>query len=255
MAGKAHLDVGTTLGAALPQELVDALLSAYREIERNFVHRKWKASELDAGHFVEAVRRIVEHRVLGTFTPIGKSLPTFNDKLLLQYEQASGDESYRVLIPRVLRAIYGIRNKRGVGHLGIISPNEMDATLILYNVKWVLAEIIRLESGLSPSETQRVIEFVVEREMALLWKDGAVVRIAEKGMNARDQVLLLLYDSSPQAEAELRERCEYKNSTNFRKILQKLHSDKLIFLRPDSTCVLMPNGVSAAEKILRQRSQ
>ena len=172
-----------------------------------------------------------------------------NDKLLLQYEQASGDESYRILIPRVLRAIYGVRNKRGVGHLGLISPNEMDATLILYNVKWVVAEILRLESGLSPAETQAATEQVVEREIPLLWKEGSVVRVSRKGVPAREQVLLLLYDKSPQTSDELREQCEYDNPSNFRKMLKRLHSEKFIFLAGDGSCVLMPAGVGAAQAI------
>ena len=71
-------------------------------------------------------------------------------------------------------------------------------------------------------------------------------------MPAREQVLLFLYDASPQTEAELRERCEYQNATNFRKILKKLHNDKMIFSGRDSVS-LMPNGVSAAEAILRNR--
>jgi hypothetical protein len=248
------VDIKSTLVCTLPQELVKALLTAFDEIESNFVNRKCKASELDAGHFVEAVRRIIEYRLLGTYTPIGKSLPNFNDKLLLQYEQAPGDESYRILIPRVLRAIYGIRNKRGVGHLGLISPNEMDATLVLYNVKWVVAEILRLESGLQPVETQAAISDVVERETPLLWKEGSIVRVSRKGMPAREQILLLLYDKSPQTEDELREQCEYDHPSNFRKILKRLHADKLIFFAPDANCVLMPAGVGAAQSIGSKRS-
>jgi len=247
------MDIRPSLESALPKDLVDALLTAYGEIETNYVYRKWKASELDAGHFVEAVRRVIEYRLFGKYTPIGKALPNFSEQVLRSYEQVVGDESYRVLIPRVLRAIYGIRNKRGVGHLGPISPNEMDATLILYNVKWVLAEVVRLESGLDPSETQAAIDYVVEREVPLLWKSGAVVRVMEKGIRAREQVLLLLSDDSPQSEADLREQCEYKNSTNFRKILKQMHADKLIFLGADSKCLLMPNGIAAAEEIVRRR--
>ena len=248
------MDIKSTLTCTLPQELVEALLTAFDEIESNFVHGKWKASELDAGHFVEAVRRIIEYRLFGVYTPIGKSLPNFNDKLLLQYEQRPGDESYRILMPRVLRAIYGIRNKRGVGHLGLISPNEMDATLILYNVKWVVAEILRLESGLPPGETQAAIREVVERETLLLWKEGSVVRVSRKGIPAREQVLLLLYDKSPQTEGELRGQCEYDNPSNFRKILKRLHADKLIFFAADANCLLMPTGVGAAQSIASKRT-
>lgn len=245
------MEIRATLSASLPRELVEALLSAYMEIERNYVHRKWKASELDAGHFVEAARRIIEHRILGAYTPIGKALPKFSDKVMLQYEQALGDEGYRVLIPRVLRAVYGVRNKRGVGHLGPISPNEMDATLILYSVKWVLSEILRLESGLTPAETQRSIERVMERHMPLLWKEGKIVRVATKAVSARHQVLLLLYDASPQTEDDLRVRCEYRNPANFNKILKRLHRDKLIFMSLESNCVIMPAGIKAVEELDR----
>ena len=154
----------------------------------------------------------------------------------------------------MLRAIYGIRNKRGVvGHLGLISPNEMDATLILYNVKWVVAEILRLECGVQPVETQAAIREVVERETPLLWKEGSVVRVSRKGIPAREQVLLLLYDKSPQTEDDLREQCEYDNRTNFRKKLKRLHADKLIFFAPEASRVLMPAGVGEAQSIAAKR--
>ena len=101
----------------IPHDVVDALLNAYREIEENYVLKKWKASELDAGHFVEAARRIIEYELTSSYTLISQKLPNFNDKILLSYENASGDESFRILIPRALKAIYNIRNKRGVGHI------------------------------------------------------------------------------------------------------------------------------------------
>jgi hypothetical protein len=248
------MSIAGILKVALPNDLVDALLAAYKEIETNYVHRKWKASELDAGHFVEAVRRVIEHHLFRSYTPLNKQLSQFTDKILQQYEQASGDESYRVLIPRVLRAIYGVRNKRGVGHLCAISPNEMDATLILYNAKWVIAEVVRLKSGLSPTETQREIERVIEPQTTLIWKDGDIVRVLDKSLKAREQVLLLLYDTSPQMAEELRDRCEYKNPANFKKILKRLHRDKFIFLGPDSKCIILPSGVEAAETMIRSKN-
>ena len=59
------MDIKSSLARTLPQELVEALLTAFDEIESNFVNRKWKASELDAGHFVEAVHRIIERQLFG----------------------------------------------------------------------------------------------------------------------------------------------------------------------------------------------
>jgi hypothetical protein len=241
------------LKGAYPHDIVDALLDSYREIESNFVLRKWKASELDAGHFVEAARRCIEHKLFGTATPLSQQLSKFSDSVLAKYESAVGDESHRILIPRVLRSIFGIRNKRGVGHLGALSANEMDATLILYSVKWVLAEFVRLSSGLAPAETQRAIDQIVERRVSALWKHDGPTRVIPS-LKASDQVLVLLYDSSPQAAQGLQASIEYSNASKFRSILKKLHRERLIELSASMDCSITPKGMLAAESLLLRLS-
>lgn len=129
--------------SSFPLELVESLMSSYEEVTKNFQLSNWKISELDAGHFVETVRRVIEYSLFGEYTPLATRLGPFSPAVLTKYENAQGDDSLRTLIPRTLYSIYCIRNKRGVGHVGAVSPNEMDATYILYAVKWVLAELVR----------------------------------------------------------------------------------------------------------------
>ena len=181
------MSIEAVLKGRYPVDVCDALLEAYREIEENFSLQKWKATELDAGHFVEASRRLIEHELFGSYTAIGNRLPPFSDGELKRYENATGDESLRMLIPRVLKSIFNIRNKRGIGHLGTISANEMDSTLILYNVKWVLAEFVRLATGISPNATQRMIDSIVERRVGVLWKHYGIVRILMKRCQLRSK--------------------------------------------------------------------
>lgn len=240
----------TVLKGSFSHDVVDAILAAYREIEGNYALHKWKATELDSGHFVEAARRFIEQKLFGSATPLGTGLPNFNDAELRRYEQAPGDESYRILIPRALKAIFNIRNKRGVGHLGLISPNEMDATYILYSVKWVLAEFVRLESGLPVSETQAMIDDIVARRLSILWKHADATRVLDSGVGAREQVLILLYDASPNTEEFLRKSVEYKNETNFRKILKRLHQDRLLNFEKGKPVSISPLGVRKAEELL-----
>lgn len=244
------MTVDKALNSKFPADVVDALMAAFREIENNYALRKWKASELDAGHFVEAARRIIEQSLFGSYVPIGKKLPDFSDAELKRYEQASGDESFRLLIPRALKAIYNIRNKRGVGHLGLVSPNEMDATYIVYTAKWVLAELVRLGSGLSAAETQAAVDAIVERDLGVLWKHEGIVRVMADGMVTREEVLILLYDRSPQTDEELRAAVEYKNETNFRKILSRLHTDRLIEYTRGKPAHITSKGLIEAERIL-----
>ncbi len=250
------MTVDALLKQRYPAELVDELLRAYKEIEENYSLSKWKASELDAGHFVEAARRIIEWELKNRqYTPIGQQLPKLNEGVLKQYEQATGDESFRILIPRIVYGVYGIRNKRGVGHVGKVSPNKMDSTLILGNTKWVLAEIVRLVSGLLPEKTQALIDAIVERKLDMLWKHGDITRVLNTNVTTPEQVLILLLDRSPQTVEELLAATEYGNPTRFRKtILQKLHKKRFIEVTPDGRCIITDKGTLEAEKILKKHS-
>lgn len=235
-----------------PQELTEKILEAYLEIESNFFLEKWKPSELDAGHFVESVRRLLEFEFTGSYTPFNSKLSNFSDSVLKFYEQQSGHESFRMLIPRILKSVYNIRNKRGVGHIKDISPNEMDATLILHSVKWVLSEIVRIKSNLSIPETQRAIDDIVERKVDMLWKETDFQRILNPKIPTKDQVLILLYNDKSQDIEELRIIIEYKNKSNFKILVKKLHADRLLELKTDGQCLLSPKGRIKAEELIKK---
>jgi hypothetical protein len=240
------------LQKAYDEAIANHIVDAYLEIERNYVFRKWKPSELDAGHFVETVRRILEKELTGTYTPFSIKIANFSDAVLKGYENASGHDSYRMLIPRILKGVYNVRNKRGVAHISDVSPNEMDATVIFYSVKWVLAEIVRINSSLTPAATQKVLDSIIERQIPIIWKDGAIVTVLDPKLSAGEQVIVLLYDVSPRTEAELMSITEYKNKSNFVKILKRLHAKKLIYRQENVGCRLLPPGLAVAESIISQ---
>jgi len=245
------MTVRDILESGFDKHIADAIINAYQEIEQNYILRKWKPSELDAGHFVEAVRRAIDLELTGRYLPFGKSLPNFNDQAIQCYEQHAGHESLRMLIPRTLKGIYNIRNKRGVAHISDVDPNEMDATFILNSVKWVLAELVRLKSGLSTSETQDLLDAIVERHCPLIWKESGIITILRPKMKARDQILVLLYDRSPIRDTELQQIIEYKNATEFGKLLRSLHKARSIYYHEDGNCRISPNGLQAAEILIR----
>jgi hypothetical protein len=242
--------IAQLLSAAAPAELLSALADAHREMEENYRLERWKTAQLDAGHFVEAVRRIIERELFGGYTPIGTSLPSLNYRELERYERATGDESMRVLIPRVLLAMYSVRNKRGVAHLGAISPNEMDAAIIVRSGRWVLAELVRLKGGLAPDEATAVVQALTEKDVPLVWSVDGVDRVLDPTLPARDQVLILLHARSPRSIADLQQATEYQNTTNFRKLLKRLHVDRLIEMRPTGACHISLLGIRRAEALL-----
>lgn len=134
------------LSANLPVKLVEELLDAHAEAKRSSYAGGLRLSEVEGGRFCEAAFRILEHATTGTYTPLGKQLST--DRLIDQLAQlpaSSSSESIRLHIPRALRVVYDIRNKRDAAHLADgIDPNLQDVTIVVAVLDWILAELIRL---------------------------------------------------------------------------------------------------------------
>jgi hypothetical protein len=179
--------------ANIPEQLVDELLEAYVEAKRRFHLGDLRPQEVEGGRFSEAVFRILQHLAGQKVTPIGKRLPSV-DRLLVSFENASGQpDSVRLHIPRTLRLIYDVRNKRDAAHLGDgIDPNLQDATLVIGNMDWVMAELVRLHHAVSADEAQRIIEDLVTKEVPAVQEiEGQPVILAD--LKPRDQAMLMLY--------------------------------------------------------------
>lgn len=241
------------LSSAYSQELADHVIDTYTRLEQEYILGKWKSSEVEAGHFVESVRRILELELFGKYTPLHNKLESFNHGVLQGYEQASGShESFRMLIPQILKSMYNIRNKRGAAHVAEVSPNEMDATYILHSAKWVLAELIRLKSNLYIGETQVIVSDIVETNTSILWKENGITRVLNSNLSARQQILILLYDNSPRQEEDLLSIIEYSHKGKFRQILCQLHKSRFIEYGNDGSCKISPKGRQEAEEIINQ---
>lgn len=236
--------------AASDKVLSDHIIDSYKEVERNYFIKSWKTSELDAGHFVESVRRLIELKLFGKYTPISKGLPSFNDKTMLSYINAQGDDSYRIHIPRALLTVYGIRNKRGVGHLSNVSPNHLDATFIVSSVKWVLAEIVRINSSYKPDETSKIVDRIVDRSVEGIWESSDITRILVDGLNLKEQIIFLLYATEEIFDQKILDILEYKNQAYFKRTLKQLHSSRFIEYKSNGECLISPKGIAYAEEII-----
>lgn len=244
-------EIHNVLCTTYPQELISSMLTSYENALSEYQKSHWQYFGNEVGQFIEVARRAIEYQLEGKYTPLTDKLSIFNEKVLMALEghSATISEVYRVVIPRTLYAMYCLRNKRGMIHKSHIDPNKMDATVLLNNMKWVLAELFRMTSSLSFEETESVIDSIICRETLVIWNTGSTLRILNTKMPTRDKILCLLYTKNNQSEAELRNSVEYKNSSEFRKILKALHRDKLIEYTVDK-CSISPLGLEKAESVL-----
>lgn len=191
-----HVTIGAVrqgfLDAGAPEQIVDEILSAFEEAKRRFYQGDLRPSAVEGGRFSEAVFRLLEWATAGAFTPIGKTLPTV-DALIQRLQNAQGHESVRLHIPRTLRVIYDVRNKRDVAHLADgIDPNEQDAMLVVRNMEWILAELVRLYHNVPPSTVHQVIADLVVKDVPFIQIFDGFPRIL-KQLRASEHVLALLY--------------------------------------------------------------
>ncbi len=248
------LDPRAALGS-LPQGLSGDLVDALNEVVKNYAERRWEPSELNGGKLCEVAYTIIKGYLDGGDYPARSSKPRNLLAACLQLENGypDGVRSARIQIPRLLIALYEIRNNRGVGHAGgDVNPNHMDATAVLFMSKWIVAELVRILHDSTTAEASELVEALVERDIALVWSFSGVKRVLVPGLVRREQTLLLLVGQASAKDAELITWLEVSRPSDYRKdVLRPMHRQRLIEYDETAGVVsLLPPGVAAAEALI-----
>ena len=236
----------------LPEPLRDELLDAFNKIVKNYRESKWEPSELNAGKLCEVVYTIIKGYVDGSYPDKATKPSNMVDACKnLEQSGSSFPRTVRIQIPRILVALYEVRNNRGVGHVGgDVNPNHMDATMVLYSSKWLLAELVRLYHDVTTQEAAAVVEELVSKEIPTVWKVNDRKRILNQKLSMKHKTLLLLYsENKPVKEEELFDWIEHSNKAVFRRdVLKKGHRVKLWeYDKGLSTVTLSPLGIQKVE--------
>ena len=241
---------------SLPQGLRDELFQALNAVIRNFREGRWEPSELNGGKLCEVAYSILVGHTSGAM-PSKASKPRNMVAACQALEQADANRfsrSVRIQIPRMLIALYEIRNNRGVGHVGgDVDPNLMDATAVLAMSKWVVAEIVRVFHSVSTQEAARAVETIVERTIPVVWAFEGKLRILDPKLTMSAKALLILYHSQDWiAEDILLRSVEYSNPSTFRRdVLRKCHREKLLeYDEQGRRALISPLGISYVERTL-----
>jgi hypothetical protein len=225
MADFAKIESG--LKATFDGTLVDELLAAHRDAKTNFHLGGLRLSAVEGERFCEAAYRLLEQAATKRFTPLGKQLDT--EKIATMLLNKNLPDGARIHIPRALRMIYDIRNKRDAAHLGDgIDPNDQDATLVISAIDWVLAELVRLHHGITANEAHRIIVNLVARQAPVVQDFDGFLKILNPKLQVSDRVLVLLYQRGADRATidELLGWVHPKMRTNLKRTLEQLEHDK-----------------------------
>jgi hypothetical protein len=241
-----------TLSTNINADLVRHLLRYYKELKQKFFLSQYEPSQLNCAKFGEVVMRILEYITKRNYTSIDKTVSL--DTLAKELEQLPKDQfpdSIRIHIPRILRATYDIRNKRGVAHIGEINPNLMDATFVVSACDWIMAEFIRLYHTEDLDEAQRVINSVVERKVPIIEEFGDDLKVLNPNISVADKILLILYKKHPNyvSTSDLKKWIKTKSPSHINTVLRRLDDDAKIN-RNGKESIITRKGVEYVEKKL-----
>lgn len=241
-----------SLLSAIPESLRDELVQALNEIERNFKESRWEPSELNGGKLCEVTYSILKGYVDNNY-PSSASKPRNMVDACKNLEQTPSTfpRSVRIQIPRMLTALYEIRNNRGVGHVGgDVDPNHMDAVCVMQMSKWVVAELIRVFHNVSTEEATDAVDALSDRELPLIWEVNGVSRVLDNSLSMLDKTLVLLYgEPSGIDEAQLVSSIEHSNASVYRRdILRKAHKKRLLeYNATTKQTIISPIGIRHVE--------
>ena len=242
----------TDLFATLPASLAGELIDALGRIEVNFRERRWEPSELNGGKLCEVAHTILRGHVDGAYPAKASKPPNMVDACR-NLEKAGNalPRSVRIQIPRMIIALYEIRNNRGVGHVGgEVDPNEMDATCVLQMAKWIVAELIRVLHGTTTARATEIVAALSNREVAMIWKVGDVSRVLDPKLSERKQTLLLLYGQpGGMNETDLVAAIEPSTASNYRRdVLRRAHKARLLeYDQGEGKAIISPLGAKLIE--------
>jgi hypothetical protein len=246
---------GASALATLPSGLRRELLAAFGEIVRNFRERRWEPAELNGGKLCEIVYTIIKGYADGRYpTKASKPRNMLAACQKLETDAAGAPRSIRIQIPRMLVALYEIRNNRNVGHVGgDVDPNHMDAVCVLQMSKWIMAELVRVLHNVSTDEATSIVDSLVERDTPLVWEVNGKRRVLDASLKMRDKTLLLLHsESGPVSEKDLVSWLEHSNPAVYRRdILRREHRARRIeYDEAAGTVQLSPTGIAYVEETL-----
>jgi hypothetical protein len=243
------------LSVSIDTVLVERLLRCYVELKQNYYLGKHKPSELDSAHFSEVVIRILQYVTSPghTFTSLGTRLSNFDREVarFAQLPSADFHDSVRLHIPRALQAIYGIRSRRGVAHVGgDVNPNLSDSTFVMATCDWIMTEFIRLYYTSSLEEAQKLVDSIIERKVTIIQNFSGYLKVLNPKLRVPNKILVLLYYRGEEGAStkELQHWVKTKSTSHISTALTRLEHEKGYIHCDNSRCFITRTGIRFVEE-------
>ena len=239
------------------EKRVRDILNYYYKSIKKFQSSDWENCILNAGKFIEAALKAL-------FLFCGQNLPKQRDfnvgkivEKLKNLDANKYDDIIRLLIPRACVFVYDIASNRGARHDPTeIDSNKMDSIVVIQNISWILAEMIRFSQRgkVPPDEAITLVETLMEKKYPDFEEiDNRVYVNYKKFKSANECALLILYKIFPKRIAKnefvdcLKRHGFKQTAIKFERLSNYIDIDK------NDSILLRVTGRRKAEEILNNK--
>lgn len=243
----------------LDKQFITGLIDEFINMERRFVMGDWEPAMLDGGQFAEIAARIIYHVDSGTVNRRKGVDPCLK---YIEDERNSNQHSFpsrrsSLHLCKVIRTIYKFRSQRGAIHIDPeYTANELDANMVMGNVRWVISELLRIFWSGATNEIASIVREIIRFDVPAVITIDSRRLVLRTDCTVEEEILLLLHNSGERGmdRKELGESVP-KSAPAITNSLRKLASSKIrqIILRNDSSYVLTANGAKRIKMELAEK--
>lgn len=245
MSNKMILD---KLSKVVADKLLNELLQEYDMAKKFHFLEDWEKSILHASKFSELTLAVIKNIVDNETIDINNIHfdQLYND-FINRTKVTGEDEILLLAIPRVVRTVYDIRNKKRVAHVKAIDPDLLDSQYCVSACDWTLAQFVMLYLESDPQEVSSIIYSLIEKQVPFVeqFEDGSMV-ILKENLTFKEQFMVGLYKlglrvSKKELSRILKTYNQLINST-----AKNLEDEKLVHMN-ENGIILTKKGIRFVE--------
>lgn len=148
------------LSNSLPQNYVNLVKQEYNELKNSYYSEDKIKVGIHSGKLCELISSLLCYQEFNQVEDLNNI--NFNNNI--QKLEGGGqkkkphEEVSRLMIPKVLRSVYTIRNKRNVAHIKTVDPSKVDLKFINISVDWIISQILIIYCNVNNDEVVKYFE-------------------------------------------------------------------------------------------------
>ncbi len=183
----------------LPADLAAKLVEQYVRLKMRAWAGDHEGVQETSGKVAEHILRATQHLAGQTPVPLRTEIRDMQEETrkLERLPRTQANDSLRIVLPRMIAALYTLRNKRGGGHTASeVDPARADALTAERMADWMMAEVLRLGNKMPPDQAEAVIAALVERRIPAVYTSGSYRRVLRRDLKPEQDVMVLLYSAA-----------------------------------------------------------